>query len=302
MDLRPEALAELTKESWARGTPSRRERAWLSGPLMSLGLLVLALALALVIPSPERVAGRGVVRTPGTLYLRSEAAGGIGRVAVAPGERVVAGQTLVELENPEITGELRRARRRYDEALAAMLRSPTQEPLRAELGRARVALWDLRDRVAALRVRSPIAGRVVSVRAREGGLVAASDIVATIARDQLDAASPSLVATFPDATLGVIEEGTQLELVVDRSGQHRYVFVVRSVAREAISLQAPLQRHELAAPEGADSVLVVEAELVPGSAGEHLLFDGMVGEVRALVRQRSLLERVAEAIGWRARA
>ncbi|PRQ02528.1 hypothetical protein ENSA5_21730 [Enhygromyxa salina] len=269
---------------------------------MSLGLLVLSGALALVIPSPERVSGRGVVRVPGTVYLRSEAAGGIAAMAIAPGDTVAAGQALVRLDDPETEGELRRARRRYDEALTAMLRSPLNEALRSEVGDARVALADLRDRQAALTLRSPAAGKVVSVRAREGGIVAASDIVATIAATESPGASrPYLVASFPDATLGVIGEGTKLELVVERAGEHRHIFVVRSVSREAISIADPLQRHELASPEGSDSVLVVEAELVD-EAESSVLFEGMVGEVRALVRERSLLERITEAMGWRTRA
>ncbi|MFV8756270.1 efflux RND transporter periplasmic adaptor subunit [Nannocystaceae bacterium ST9] len=303
MDLRPEALAELGKESWARGTLDRRERAWFSVPAMSFGLLAIATALAFMIPSPERVSGRGVVRAPGSVYVRSEAAGAVAAIEVAPGDRVVEGQTLVRLDDPATEGELRRARHRYDEALAAMLRSPMNAALRSEVGNARIALADLRDRFAAQALRSPVAGEVISVRAREGGLVGASDIVATIARTPVDGpASPRLVATFPDATLGVIQAGTELELVVDRSGDHRYLFVVRSVSHEAISIQDPLQRHELASPERADSVLVVDAELVEDSGSARVvLFDGMVGEVRALVRERSLLERISEAMGWRSR-
>lgn len=303
VDLRPEALAELTKEGWARGIPSRRERLWFTGPVMSLGLLLLCAALSLVIPSPERVSGRGIVRAPGTVYLRSEAAGGIRALAISPGDAVSLGQPLVGLDNPETEGELRRARHRYDEALAAMLRSPLDAGLRTELGRARVALADLRDRFAALTLHSPIEGKVISVRAREGGLVAASDIVATLERSSSERAPPSLIASFPDATLGVIEEGTELELIVDRAGTHRHIFVVRAVSREAISTQDPLQRHELASTKDAESVLVVEAELRhdPGSE-PALLFDGMVGEVRALVRKRSLLVRITEAMGWRSRA
>lgn len=301
MELRPEALAELTRESWARGTPSRRERGWLSGPIMSFGLLVLALLLALAIPSPERVSGRAVVRTPGLVYLRSEAGGGVRSVALEPGDAIEPGQVVVELDNPEIIGELRRARRRHDEALVAMLRAPTNTTLRSEVGSARVALRDLRDRHAALRVRSPIAGRVVAVRAHEGGLVEASDIVATLASRSETHARPRLVATFPDATLGLIDVGTELELIVDRAGKHRHVFVVRSVGHEAVSVQDPLQRSELAAVDGPGSVLVVEAELASDSSDAGL-YDGMIGEVRALVRRRTLLERAAEAMGWRASA
>ncbi|PRQ06683.1 HlyD family efflux transporter periplasmic adaptor subunit [Enhygromyxa salina] len=271
---------------------------------MSLGLLLLAAALSLVIPSPERVSGRGVVRVPGTIYLRSEAAGGIHAIATSPGDSVVEGQALVQLHDPEIDGELRRARHRYDEALAAMLRSPTNPALRGEVGSARVALSDLRDRAAALTLRSPIDGDVISVRAREGGLVNASDIVATIGRRSADDqdSRPYLVATFPDSTLGVIQVGTELELIVERAGDHRHIFVVRSVSSEAISIEDPLQRHELASAQASDSVLVVEAELAHDSGSAPVvLFDGMVGEVRALVRQRSLLVRISEAMGWRGR-
>jgi len=303
VDLRPEALAELTKEGWARTVPRRRERVWLSAPSVSLGLLVMAVALSLVIPSPERVSGRGVLRAPSTIYLRSEVAGGIRAVAISPGLEVHEGQPLVELDNPETEGELRRARHRYDEALAAMLRDPRNDALGSEVGSARVALSDLRDLLSALTLRSPVDGRVLSVRAREGGLVDASDIVATIARDSEGSPpQPYLVATFPDATLGVIEEGTELELTVERSGDHRYIFVVRSVSREAISIDNPLQRHELALPESSDSVLVVEAELAEGAETTHgVLFDGMGGRVRALVRKRSIFERIVEAMGWRSR-
>lgn len=272
---------------------------------MSVGLLVLAAALSIVIPSPERVSGRGVVRTPDTVYLRSEADGAIAMIALSPGDPVREGQALVVLEDPETQGELRRARRRYDEALTAMLRDPMNPALRSEAGSARVALAELRDRFAALTLRSPVDGSVVSVRAREGGMVEASDIVATIARatERVPERAPALIATFPDASLGLIEEGTELELIVDRAGHHRHLFVVRSVSREAISIQDPLQRHELASPEGSDSVLVVEAELASDTElARAALFDGMVGEVRALVRRRSLLERVAEALGWRSRA
>ncbi|WP_165703578.1 HlyD family efflux transporter periplasmic adaptor subunit [Enhygromyxa salina] len=270
---------------------------------MSLGLLLFAAALSLVIPSPERVSGRAVVRVPGSIHIRSEAAGGIRVVEISPGDSVVAGQALVQLHNPEIDGELRRARHRYDEALAAMLRSPINAALRAEVGSARVAVSDLRDRAAALTLRSPIDGKVISVRAREGGLVDASDIVATIASNAKPATSrPRLIATFPDSTLGVIQPGTQLELIVERAGEHRHIFVVRTVSSEAISLEDPLQRHELALAQSSDSVLVVEAELAQATESDQaILFDGMVGEVRALVRKRSLLQRVTEAMGWRTR-
>lgn len=133
-------------------------------------LCTLALALLVgAVPLPYHSDAQGVVWLADDGFVRAEGGGVVSDVLVADGERVVPGQRLVQLYNPELEAQLllQDARLREYEVRyqRAWLEDRHQLQLAAEdIRAARLHLAHLQKQVATLAIVSPVGGMFKSVK------------------------------------------------------------------------------------------------------------------------------------------
>ena len=158
--------------------------------------------------------GRLAARPGGSALLAAPAAGVVRRVRAQVGDRVARGQTLIELEVPELASEAeqrssaaaqaQREAERQRGLLADGIASARQaEEAAATARQAAAAASAARDLLARTRVASPIAGRVQDILVQPGERVDAGKALAqVIVGDTLD-----LIAPVPAGSLGRLRRG-----------------------------------------------------------------------------------------------
>jgi len=158
--------------------------------------------------------GRLAARPGGAALLTAPAAGVVRAVRAQVGDRVARGQTLIELDVPELAAEAEqrssaaaqaeREAARQRRLLADGITSARQaEEADAAARQAASAAAAARDLVARTRVSSPIAGRVQEIVVQPGERVdAGKALVQVIAGDTID-----LVAAVPAGSLGRLRVG-----------------------------------------------------------------------------------------------
>ena len=168
----------------------------------------------------QALTGRLTARPGGAALLAAPAAGVVRAVRAQVGDRVARGQTLLELDVPELAADAEqrasaaaqaeREAERQRRLLADGITSARQEEEAAAAARqAAAAAAAARDLLARTRVASPIAGRVQDILVQRGERVDAGKALAqVIAGDTLD-----LIAAVPAASLGRLKRG-QPALVV----------------------------------------------------------------------------------------
>ncbi len=168
----------------------------------------------------QALTGRLTARPGGAALLAAPAAGVVRAVRAQVGDRVVRGQTLLELDVPELAADAEqrasaaaqaeREAERQRRLLADGVTSTRQaEESEAAARQAAAAAAAARDLLARTRVASPISGRVQDILVQPGERVDAGKALAqVIAGDTLD-----LIAAVPAASLGRLKRG-QPALVV----------------------------------------------------------------------------------------
>ncbi len=139
---------------------------WRALSLSSLTVVVVGLALFRM-PSPATVSAPGVVEFQDVQNLRSLTGGFVREVFVVDGQHVVAGQRLLELENPEVSTsyhdlclEIKQTEVKY---LAAVDR---HEAADAQIAQRQIAalteqLSEAQYRFESLDVRAPVSGKII---------------------------------------------------------------------------------------------------------------------------------------------
>lgn len=170
----------------------------------------------------QPLSGRLEARPGGSALLAAPAAGVVRAVRAQVGDRVTRGQTLLELEVPELAAEAEQrasaaaqAEREADRQrrlLADGITSARQaEEAAAAARQAAAAAGAARDLLARTRVTSPIAGRVQDILVQPGERVDAGVALGSvIAGDTLD-----FVAPVPAAYLGRLRRGQAAWIVVE---------------------------------------------------------------------------------------
>jgi putative peptide zinc metalloprotease protein len=130
------------------------------------------LLVVFALPWPDATRAEGVVLAPEQSQLRAGAEGFVERVLVQDGQLVAAGEVVVQLRDPDLATELERVQARlrgldvaYHNAVfrqPAQANAVEQDILRASAERERVEA-----RIAALAVRSDVAGRVALSQAQD---------------------------------------------------------------------------------------------------------------------------------------
>lgn len=143
---------------------SRRRRA-----LASTGAIAAVIALLIfVIPMPSNTQYQGVVWLPGDKRVSPQVDAFVEKVLVEGGQTVVAGQPLLQLQDPALSSEAQRLQARVDELRAehqAQRHSDQVKAaaLRASLQSARADLQHAQQKVQALLIKSPSAGEFVLI-------------------------------------------------------------------------------------------------------------------------------------------
>ena len=153
-------LRELRQASAVQST-HRRGR-WLTG------WLALVVAALFLLPLPLSTTVQGIIVPPEESQVRAGSEGFVVREAISPATLVMAGQTVLELEDDEARARLRLAQGRLAETQArigAAVRTPLEgEVLRQEIDYLEQQVEEARARIDGLRVTAPMAGHWLPAR------------------------------------------------------------------------------------------------------------------------------------------
>jgi GAF domain-containing protein/biotin carboxyl carrier protein len=274
------------------GSLAARRRALLQIPrrkrLLYLGAAVALLALLTLVRWPLRIAGESPrFRPEHRTEVRSLVPGVIERLLVREGEAVPRGGLVAVLRAPEIRAQRSALAADLDAAARAAARAASVgDAAGQQLARSRarsledeIRLMD--EEVAALEVRAPVAGTVLTPRPEEklGLWLDAGDLVVTLGRtDTLE-----LEFGVAERDLPRVRAGQEVRLRVDALPQQTFTGRVTSIA-------------ELPSGEGAQVYFPVRAA-IPDPAS--LLRPGMAAHVRVLTDRASVAGRLLRApVRW----
>jgi putative peptide zinc metalloprotease protein len=192
-----------------------RGRAW---TVVGGGLAVLALVL-LTVPLPWRSQAEGVVWLPEQATLRAGANGFVASHLTPPGALVVAGQPLINNHDPAIEAQVALLEARVAELEASYGIEFVNDRSRAEMVREQLAAEALalaraRERVAALQVSSPGAGRFVLLRPEDqrGRFFRQGEVLGFVLDDQVRPLVKVVVTQADIDTIGQPGGSVQLRL------------------------------------------------------------------------------------------
>jgi hypothetical protein len=302
VEFRAESIRHSRDDASIRRRGQVADPALLRWPSLLVASLIGALLFAAVASHDEVSRGSIVTRIESSAYLSALRTAQVGEQRVAAGDLVSEGQLLMRLEDESLERALRLSRQALDDATIAMLRNPRDAESRRRVRDAQFALRRGEAEARALEVRSPVDGRVSSIRVQRGVMVEAGDLLVTVG-----ATEAPLLATawFPGHQAASIEVGGVLK---SHFGEERRPcwFRITEVAREAVSPGAPRRRSDpWSSPGDArashDSVVVVEARRLGDERHCQELVDGVRGQAETVLRRRTVFEGVLEGLGLRTR-
>ena len=253
-----------------------------------LGFFVATLLYLCLGRMNDYAAGPGIVRAKFKTEVTCPVSATVQEVAVAPGERVQAGQLLVRLVDEEQIATVQKIEQELEVELAACLRNPLDESARRSAASLRSQLHYARQMLAARRLTAPVTGVIRDVRIRPGQSVSPGQLMVALSGPDSQLA---LVVMLPGYFRPQLEIG-QLGRFEITGYAHAYQPVV--LGKIADELIGPSEARRYLGPEIADAVLVngsvvlVEATL-PGESftadgRQYIYADGMQGQVQVRVR------------------
>lgn len=288
---RREALEHYT-QSEEKGSLLELTPFWVRFTYWNLVALALTAAVVLaVVRVHEYAQGPLLIQVAGVEDIPATAGGRISRVHVRRGQRVRAGEPLVQLYARGETAERERVAQEYRAQLAVRLTDPLNATARQSLGTLRAQL-DLNDALVSERTLvAPFDGVVREVRVHEHQYLGAGEVVATLAKEDTEVKALLLV---PGQYRPRLKPGQPLRLELQG-----FSYLYQDVTVTAVSdeLLGPTEvRRYLGAALGdilkIDGPMVrVEARLPDTGLRAHgdsfQYYTGMVGTGRVQVRSRS---------------
>jgi membrane fusion protein (multidrug efflux system) len=217
-------------------------------------------------------------------------------ILVQPGQRVVAKQDLVWLNNAAESAEYDRARTEFQLNLVRLLRDPRDDTARQSL----TSLYTVRElaraRVAERTLRSPRAGVISDIRIHVGQHLDAGEVVLNVVDD---AAKFSVVAVLPGQHRPALKPGMMMRLELT-GYQYGFLEVAIGSVQDEVIGPGEVQRflgRELADTAAVSGPAVLANAVLDGHAfkfdgTEYRFFHGL--KARAQVAVRS--ERAAFAL------
>jgi len=286
---RPEALEHQRFGGQRHGDVLRLSPDWINWTYrLLLGCFVAAVLYLCLGRMNDYATGPGIVRAKFKTEVTSPVSATVQEVAVAPGERVQAGQLLVRLVDEEQIAEVQRIEQELEVELAACLRDPLDEGARRSAASLRSQLQYARQMLAARRLTAPADGVIRDVRIRPGQSVSPGQLMATVSGPD---SRLTLIVMLPGHFRPQLEVGQAGRLEISGYAHTYQPVALSKIAAEVIG---PSEARRYLGQEIADAVLVdgpvvlVEATLAGESftvdGRQYVYADGMQGQVQVRVR------------------
>lgn len=255
----------------------------------------------------EYASGPALIRFAGRQEVTATATGTVSAVVVRPGQRVAAGQPLVQLYDAEEIAGLRRVEQEFELRLLERLRDPGDRAAEQSLGGLRTERDLARSRLGERVLRAPQAGTVADLRVRPGQSLLPGQVVASLATGDPNqpARPPRLIALLPGQYQPQLRTGLPLRLEIQGYPYHYLHLRLDSVSREVIG---PEEARRLLGPGVADTVtltgpVVIAGATLPGTTftvdgRTYRYSDGLPGRAEVQMRSQPIL--VALVPGLRA--
>jgi biotin carboxyl carrier protein len=265
----------------------------------AVGVTLLVVLAGLVFIATARVGeyarGVAVVRREGRQVATATVSGIVQSIEVQPGQRVVAGQVLVRLDDATQRAELDRVEREYEQRLVELLREPADEARRERLAALDGPLELASARVDERTVTAARDGLVSDVRVLPGQPVSPGDAVASV---EQDAAEIVVVGLFPGHYRPMFESSrSRLYLELAGFPDSRQEVALRSVADEVVGPVEAMRylgrdRAGALAPSGPVVIVVtvLPSDTFVSDDIEYRVYDGMQGTLEVELRSETLLD------------
>ncbi len=248
----------------------------------------------------DYAAGPAVVRFAGLTGLTATAPGSVSAVAVRPGQRVAAGEPLVELYSAAELADKNRIEREFELRLIDRLRNPGDLASAQALATLRAEREQAEARLAERTVRAPAAGVVGDVRVRPGAVVAPGQILLSLVSGE---ARAQVAVLLPGQYRPLLARGLPLRLELQGYPYSYQRLTIRSVGDEVVG---PEEARRYLGPAIADAspiegpVVLVFADLpsptFEADGGRYRFHDGMWGRAEVRVRSQRILEALVPGI------
>jgi putative peptide zinc metalloprotease protein len=272
------------------------KREWLhalaKNPLISAPAIALVLILLFAPIWKDNVEGSVVLEPATRATLRAQIGGFVTAANGSEGSVVQAGQTVLELSDLDIESQV--ARHAADFRLASLQQASAQMRY-ADLGRptqetraAQAAMQLVNERSAALRIKSPITGTLLTPRIQDriGSYVKEGTELAEVA----DLSSMRARIYLPEFDVGKVQPGEAVKIYLFTAGS--VSGTIESVSSQPQELPAGLRHKE-------DYKGIREANFYPAIAvvpNDGKLVDGMSGVAKVFVQRRSSMGLVWKVV------
>jgi hypothetical protein len=259
--------------------------------------LLAALAGALVFTAvgevKEYASGLAVVWMGNRDDVTAEAAGTVGAVEVAPGQRVRAGQVLVRLHEAQEAAELARLDQEFELQLLNRLRDPSDTGAEQALIGLRTQRQLASERLGERTLRAPSDGMASDVRVRPGQYLTAGQQALSIVHDQ---DRPTVVVLLPGEFRPLVRRGMPIRFEI--SG-YRYAYQKLTVDSVGDEVVGPAEARRYLGAEIGDSVqltgsvVILKARLprptFQAESRTYRFHNGMHGNAEVEVRREKIL-------------
>jgi biotin carboxyl carrier protein len=289
---RAEALAAQREAQWGdvvRVTPLWMGRAYWVLVALAIG----ALAYAVIGTVTTYSTGPAVIRATARIEVVARTAGNITAVEAAPGQKVVAGTLIAQLDDENQRAALDRAQEQFDSQLRNHLLDPADPAADTALRQLRQALDAARAALDERTVRATSAGTVADLRVHPGQHVQPGDIVASVLEGS---GRLEMIALLPGEHRPQLAAGMPVRLEL-----HGYRYAYQSLAIDSVSpdVIGPSEARRVLGPGVGDTlrlggaVVVVRGRLardVFDADGKSFHYhDGMLGTIEVPVREERIL-------------
>jgi multidrug efflux pump subunit AcrA (membrane-fusion protein) len=271
-----------------RLTPEWTRLAWWT----LLGTLLTAVVYVAVAPLHQYAAGPAVVRVDGRNDVTAQESATVQSVRVRPGQKVRAGELLVELHGEQEAADLGRLQREFELQLIKLLADPSDAAAGSALTTLRAERERADARLQQRSIRAQRDGVVSDVRVRPGEHLAPGDLVLTLLAAD---AQLMLVALVPGSYRPLLRAGMPLGFELPGWRNARTELTIADVSDEIVG---PAEARRFLGGEIADAVtlsgpvVVVRAKLPSSSfvadGQRYRYYDGLYGRAEVRVRMRRM--------------